>query len=94
MPEREDVEFQIELLRIQIQNEIFTEFFVALIAVSFAGLLSLRISLAVTGQYNLWVAVSQVVSLVMIVMVAFVHWRRADRRINEQIENLRRRFSE
>ena len=71
MPEKEDMEFQIELLRIQIQNEIYTEFFVALIAIGIAGLLSLGISLTVASEYNLWVATSQMVLMVVYLMIIY-----------------------
>jgi len=93
MPKKEDVEFQIELLKIQIQNEITTEFFVAMIAIGVAALLSLGISLTVAGEYNFWVVISQTVVAVIYVMILYTYWNRQGRRMDEQIENVRRRFA-
>ncbi|MCP8316328.1 MAG: hypothetical protein H3Z51_05640 [archaeon] len=91
MPEREDAEFQIEMLRIQIQNEITTEFYVAMIAIGFAALLSLGISLTwgPSEQGVIWL---QTVVMMIYVVVLYAYWRRRARRIDKEIENLRRRF--
>jgi len=85
-----DREFQIEMLKIQIRNEIITGFFVALIAVGLASLASLGISLAISQTYNLWVVSVQTVVGVVFVLVAFSYWVREGKKIDTQIENLKK----
>ena len=92
MAEKKDAEFQIEMLKIQIYNEISTGFFVALIAVGIAGLMSLGISLAISNHYNYYVVSAQTIVGIVFVLVAFEYWKREERKIDEQIENLTKKF--
>jgi hypothetical protein len=91
MPEKEDAEFQIELLKIQIRSEMATGFFTASIAIGLSALLSLGINLTFTSQYNPYALVSQTVVVAAFVIIIFGYWKIAVRKINERVEKLRKK---
>jgi|SRR5208283_2825429 len=92
MHEKEDAEFQIELLKIQIESEMATGFFTVAIAVGLSALLSLGIGLSFASRYNLYAVTVQTVAAVAIVIVLLTYWKKVDRSINEKIENLRKKI--
>ena len=93
MPEKQDVEFQIGLLKIQIESEMATGFFTAAIVVGLSALVSIGIGLTFANQYNSYALVYQTVTAVAIVIVMFVGWRIALRKIDKDVENLGKKFA-
>ena len=90
--EKDDIEFQIQLLRIEVENNMITEFFSGLIGVLIAALFTLGISLALVEKYNVYIVFLQLIILILLTTFAYVTWKEQNRRINKNINDLRDRF--